>query len=128
MTFTGRPVEPIAWHLRAAADALVAFRVDPAAGLDSAEAERRLQTDGPNELRTSAPVPRWRKILAQFQDPLIYLLLVAIAISLGAWAVNNAGALERPGHELLSEHTPFEAPLDVHHRSSVPPCVLLRPA
>ncbi|MCW2134197.1 cation-transporting P-type ATPase [Arthrobacter sp. VKM Ac-2550] len=84
------PVEPTAWHLRAASDALVAFRVDPAAGLDSAEAERRLQTDGPNELRTSARVPRWRKILAQFQDPLIYLLLVAIAISLGAWAVEGA--------------------------------------
>jgi magnesium-transporting ATPase (P-type) len=34
-------------------------------------------------------VPVWRKILAQFQDPLIYLLLVAIAISLGAWAVEG---------------------------------------
>jgi Ca2+-transporting ATPase len=85
-----RSIEPAAWHLRAAADALTAFRVDPAAGLDSAEALRRLQTDGPNELRAAAPVPMWRKILTQFQDPLIYLLLVAIAISLGAWAVEGA--------------------------------------
>jgi Ca2+-transporting ATPase len=31
-------------------------------------------------------VPIWRKILAQFQDPLIYLLLAAVVISLVAWA------------------------------------------
>ena len=85
-----RSVEPAAWHLRPSADALAAFRVNPAAGLDSAEAGRRLQTDGPNELRAAAPVPMWRKILAQFQDPLIYLLLGAIAISLGAWTVEGA--------------------------------------
>ncbi|QCO98289.1 cation-translocating P-type ATPase [Arthrobacter sp. 24S4-2] len=86
----GTSIEPAAWHLRPAAEALAAFGVDPVAGLDSTEALRRLQTDGPNELRAATPVPVWRKILAQFQDPLIYLLLVAIGISLGAWAVEGA--------------------------------------
>jgi len=64
--------------------------VDPSVGLTSAEAARRLATDGPNELRSRPPVPLWRKVLAQFQDPLIYLLLVAVAISAVAWAAEGA--------------------------------------
>lgn len=64
--------------------------VDPALGLSDAEAARRLAADGPNELRGTPPVPTWRKILAQFQDPLIYLLLAAVAVSLVAWIVEGA--------------------------------------
>ena len=58
-------------------------------GLTSEEAARRLRTVGPNELRAAPPVPRWRRLLAQFQDPLIYLLLAAIAISLVAWVIEG---------------------------------------
>ena len=47
-------------------------------GLSSQEAARRLAADGPNELRAAPPVPTWRRVLAQFQDPLVYLLLVAV--------------------------------------------------
>ena len=54
------------------------------------EAARRLARDGPNELRSAQPVPAWRRLLAQFRDPLIYLLLAAIAISLLAWWVEGA--------------------------------------
>ena len=43
-------------------------------GLDSAEAARRLEQDGPNALATVAPVPGWRRFLQQFHDPLIDLL------------------------------------------------------
>ena len=53
----------------------------------------RLQSDGPNELRAKPPVPLWRKVLAQFQDPLIYLLLVAVAISVVAWVAEGAAGL-----------------------------------
>src|SRR5215218_3328766 len=74
------------WYLRSAAEAAAALGVDPATGLSRAEAERRLAADGPNELRAAPPVPLWRKVLAQFQDPLVYLLLVAIAVSVAAWA------------------------------------------
>jgi magnesium-transporting ATPase (P-type) len=67
--------------------------VDPATGLAGSEAARRLQRDGPNELRPKAPVPLWRRVLRQFQDPLIYLLLVAVAISTAAWlAEGSSGA------------------------------------
>ena len=58
-------------------------------GLTSAEAARRLAAEGPNELRSTPPVPVWRRVLAQFQDPLIYLLLTAIAISLVAWVIEG---------------------------------------
>ena len=66
-----------------------ALAVDLDSGLSSAEAARRLAADGPNELRATPPVPIWRKILAQFQDPLIYLLLVAVVISLVAWVLGG---------------------------------------
>ena len=58
-------------------------------GLTSAEAARRLAAEGPNEPRSAPPVPIWRRVLAQFQDPLIYLLLAAIAISLVAWVIEG---------------------------------------
>lgn len=76
--------------LRDGSDVARAVGVDPSTGLPSAEAGRRLQSDGPNELRAKPPVPLWRKILAQFQDPLIYLLLVAVLISLAAWLAEGA--------------------------------------
>ncbi|WP_296754179.1 cation-translocating P-type ATPase [Thiobacillus sp.] len=62
---------------------------DPENGLSTSEAARRLAQDGPNALRAAAPIPRWRRILAHFQDPLIYLLLAAIAISLVAWLIDG---------------------------------------
>ena len=49
--------------------------VDPGTGLGTAEAQRRLEADGPNELRGIPPVPAWRKFVSQFHNPLIYLLL-----------------------------------------------------
>jgi magnesium-transporting ATPase (P-type) len=62
---------------------------DPARGLTSEEAARRLAADGPNELRAAPPVSAWRRILAQFREPLVYLLLAAIAISLAAWLIEG---------------------------------------
>jgi Ca2+-transporting ATPase len=62
----------------------------PATGLASAEAARRLGAIGPNRLDPAAQVPAWRKLLAQFADPLVYLLLAAIAVSLVAWALEGA--------------------------------------
>lgn len=64
--------------------------VDTSVGLSVNEAARRLTADGPNELRGTPPVPAWRRLLAQFQDPLIYLLLAAVAISLVAWVIEGA--------------------------------------
>ena len=59
------------------------------AGLTSHEAARRLEENGPNELRGAPPVPTWRRVLSHFQDPLVYLLLAAIAIALAAWLIEG---------------------------------------
>ena len=83
----------VAWYQRPAREAAAYFGVDPSSGLDAAEAARRLAADGPNALPSAPPVPLWRKVLAQFRDPLIYLLLVAIAISVLAWVVEGANGV-----------------------------------
>ncbi len=61
------------------------LETDLVRGLTAAEAARRLAQDGPNELLAAAPVPAWRRMLSKLQDPLILLLLAAIAVSLLAW-------------------------------------------
>ncbi len=66
---------------------------DADVGLTAEEAQRRLTSAGPNELRGAPPVPLWRKVVAQFRDPLIYLLLVAVVISVIAWAVEGAAGV-----------------------------------
>ena len=55
-----------------------------------AEAAARLARYGPNRLESAARVPGWRKFLAQFADPLIYLLLAAVVVSVVAWVVEGA--------------------------------------
>ena len=80
--------------------------VDPNTGLSQAEAERRLAHYGSNELASAPPVPKWKKFLAQFKDPLVYLLLAATGISLIAWFIEKANAA--PGAE-GGEILPFDA-------------------
>jgi magnesium-transporting ATPase (P-type) len=58
---------------------------DTRAGLSSAQAQMHLGRDGANELRPQPVKPAWHYLLAQFRDPLVYLLLVAVAITLGSW-------------------------------------------
>jgi magnesium-transporting ATPase (P-type) len=59
-------------------------------GLGADDVAARLARDGRNELVGASPVPAWRKMLVQFQDPLIYLLLAAVAVSVIAWWVEGA--------------------------------------
>ncbi|HHT40418.1 MAG TPA: cation-translocating P-type ATPase [Actinomyces sp.] len=62
-------------------------------GLSESEASSRLEKFGPNELKSEAPIPKWKVFLLQFNSPLIYLLLAAIAISLAAWALEGRQGL-----------------------------------
>jgi Ca2+-transporting ATPase len=59
-------------------------------GLTSDEAQARLTRDGPNELVTQPAIPAWKHFLAQFQDPLVYLLFAAVAITLGIWLLGDS--------------------------------------
>lgn len=73
-----------AWH---AIDAEAVLRQLAATrnGLEPAEAARRLQRYGPNALPSPARTPGWRRLLRQFNDPLILFLLAAgvVAFALG---------------------------------------------
>ena len=71
------------------ADIAKALGADLEKGLSTQEAAARLAKNGPNELQSAPPTPAWRRVLAQFQDPLIYLLLAAIAVALVAWGVEG---------------------------------------
>ncbi len=75
--------------VQAADQVLQALDADAERGLTAQEAAQRLIEHGHNELRGVPAVATWRRLLAQFQDPLIYLLLAAIGIALGAWAIEG---------------------------------------
>ena len=64
-----------------------ALGTHPVAGLAGPEAARRLREDGRNALHAAPTVAPWRRMASHFQDPLIYLLLVAITIALAAWLI-----------------------------------------
>ena len=89
-----------------AAEVAKALNVDPNVGLDDEEARRRREQFGPNELTQAPPVPKWKKFLQQFQDPLVYLLFAATVISVIAWFIERANTA--PGAE-GGEALPFDA-------------------
>jgi Ca2+-transporting ATPase len=72
---------------------LATLRTDEQAGLGTDEARARVERCGRNELRAEKPVPAWRRFLAQFQDVLVILLLIATAISAVLWWVERDQAL-----------------------------------
>jgi P-type Ca2+ transporter type 2C len=68
------------WHMLSVDEALQRLTTTPT-GLTSAEAARRLETYGANELQAAAPTPLWRTFAAQFENVLILILLAATAVS-----------------------------------------------
>jgi Ca2+-transporting ATPase len=74
-------------------DVVAALGSDARRGLNGAEAASRLEQYGRNELTADAPVPAWRKFLAQFQDILVILLLIATGVSAGLWMYERDTAL-----------------------------------
>ncbi|HSP58835.1 MAG TPA: HAD-IC family P-type ATPase, partial [Halomonas sp.] len=74
--------ETIAWHALAGDQALNRLDTHPD-GLAAAEAERRLAEYGPNELKQTKARPWWKRLLEQFNNILMLLLIVASVASLG---------------------------------------------
>ncbi len=75
------PAEPArAWHALAL-EATFGHLESAPSGLSGAEASRRLGVYGPNELQGELRVSPWALLLAQFQNVLILILLVAIVLS-----------------------------------------------
>ncbi len=63
---------------------------DRTSGLAATEAASRLRTVGPNLLDAPPSERWWHRVLRQFTDPLVYLLLAAVAISMVTWVVDGA--------------------------------------
>ena len=84
-------------YRQAVEEVLAAFGTDAKRGLGREEAQARLERHGRNELTAEKPVPWWRKLLAQFQDVLVILLLAATAISVVLWAAERESALPYEG-------------------------------
>lgn len=68
------------WHTVAADDAMTRLGT-AGTGLTTAEAGRRLETHGPNELQAVARTSPWHTFGAQFRNVLVIILLVAAAMS-----------------------------------------------
>ncbi|HLN61471.1 MAG TPA: cation-translocating P-type ATPase [Symbiobacteriaceae bacterium] len=69
------------WHQMEAGQVTAQLTTDLESGLTVREAERRLAEVGPNVLASAEKVPWWKMLLAQFQDFMVLVLLVATAIS-----------------------------------------------
>ena len=72
------------------ATVLARYHSEAARGLTSVAAKEALATCGPNELPTVPPEPAWKRFLAQFENPLTgVLLLAATLISFVAWLIRR---------------------------------------
>ncbi len=84
--------EPHAWHEHGATD--VAARLETGiGGLSKAEAARRLERDGPNQLPEAPPSSALVVLLHQFASPLIYILLLAALVTLLLGEYIDAGVI-----------------------------------
>lgn len=92
----GHQAQPAAFQ-QTAEEVVAALGSDRQRGLSSQEARKRLEQEGPNELEAEAPVPAWRRFLAQFEDVLVILLIIATAISVGLWLYERDSALPYEG-------------------------------
>src|SRR4030042_872882 len=75
------------WHALGVQDASQALETDGQVGLTSAEAKRRLDEYGPNELEEEPPPTFWERLWNQLSDFIVIILLVAAVVSalLGDW-------------------------------------------
>ena len=81
-TKSGDADEAVDWHSLSVEDTVGRLETSET-GLDADEASARLDAYGPNEIVATDEVSPLRILLSQFQDFLIYLLVLAAALSLG---------------------------------------------
>ncbi len=75
-----RPSAPT-FHDRTTDEVLEALAVDAAVGLTTEEVARRREQHGANELDEAPRDPAWRRLLRQFRELLILILLAAAVVS-----------------------------------------------
>jgi len=80
-------------HHQQTIDEVLAAQTTTRSGLSTEEARKRLEKFGRNEVAAEKPIPAWRRFMAQFQNVLVILLLVATGISFGLWLYERDSAL-----------------------------------
>ena len=83
---TGPALSP---HREAANAVVAALASDAVRGLRDAEARRRHEQYGPNCLKSAPETPWWKRLLEQFENFLVIILLVAIVISVIEWVLQD---------------------------------------
>ena len=78
---------------QAVGDVIKALKSDAGVGLTDEDARSRLERYGRNELAAEKPAPAWRRVLAQFRNVLVIILLLATTISAALWAIERDAAL-----------------------------------
>jgi Ca2+-transporting ATPase len=75
---TDAPTPP--WHSESREEIFARLKTQEA-GVTEEEAQRRLEEYGPNELAEQPPTPLWIKFLKQFNELVIWILIVAAVIA-----------------------------------------------
>ncbi len=75
------------WHQLPASEVTQFLDVNLSTGLSADEVRRRQKEHGPNRVTARRGTPTWLKFLKQFNQPLVYILLVAAGVTafLGEW-------------------------------------------
>lgn len=81
--FTPRPIEEVVAEVRS----------HPVNGLSAAEAQSRLEKDGPNELESAEPISPWQILFAQFANLMVFILLIAAVVAFVGWYLDGAHGL-----------------------------------
>ncbi|HSO40341.1 MAG TPA: cation-translocating P-type ATPase [Labilithrix sp.] len=87
------------WHTTACEVLFEQLAADPVRGLTHEAAKAALEKHGPNELPSSPPVSAWKRLIAQFANPIVLTLLVAAVVATvnGASSSAEASILVRYG-------------------------------
>lgn len=73
--------EETEWYRIDASEVASTLQTDPGEGLTAEEAARRLEAFGPNVVSARGGTPAWKRLLLQFHQPLVYILLVAVGVT-----------------------------------------------
>jgi cation-transporting P-type ATPase F len=70
-----------AWHQLSSEEVATLLSGAVATGLSADEVRHRQKESGPNRVTAQRGTPAWVKFLQQFNQPLVYILLVAVTVT-----------------------------------------------
>ncbi len=80
-TYPAQTASDVKWYALSPAEVATRLQVDPAKGLNTAEAQQRLQQYGPNHLADKKQESGWQAFLRQYRELMQIVLLGAAAVN-----------------------------------------------